>query len=1091
MKKAVVAFGRMNPITVGHEKLANKIKSVASKEKAKPFIYLSHSQDRKKNPLDYNTKIRIASKAFGNLVTKSSARNIIEVLKELQTKGFTDIVIVAGADRISEFKNLVTKYNGKEYNFDSIDVVSAGERDPDAEGVEGMSASKLRDLAKKGDYDTFKQGMPKKLSNSDIKSVYDTIRKGSGINEEIEDEDDYDLTDDDIEELIRSLESLEDEDWDDILGDDEDDDDEEDEDDDDEEDEDDDDEEDEDDLEEAPLSIAQRMKRGRIARRYAKRTQRKREIKLRRRASKDDLSKRARRGAIKLLKKRVAGKKGEKYQSLSPSQKISVDRAVAKRMSQVDRIARRLLPQVKRKESERLQRRNRRTNEAFELVEKVTMQQIKDLEKFGDRLLSKFDIDVEFSKHFADRMNDPRNNPDISVAEIQALFKKIARNKARNIIKHKDSEVVLKDMQRDLNLPVAIKTDGKAVDVVHKTIMRKKNFTTPNPVVKYESVDQSFETFLESSDKNQKAIEEKAERFGYPTEVLQEVYNRGIKSFEHSGKTHLDENQWAWARVNSFIAGGAAAKKDADLIEAEDPDIGHRAGSQPKKYYKGLEKFTKVARDQHFKKGAKMDDDNPSAYEPAPGDKEAKTKPSKHTKKFKQMFGEEAKGKQFVYDNNVTKNFEVCPSALETFMKNEKDGIEDKASFNAAVIAVDKYLGFEKSTLEKNSATEQDLEKMKDLVDDAKEKIQNANLKGHDYHQIHIDAVKRHIKDVNEVFEEFMGLEESQIEALKNKAEKSGVSYSILKKVYDRGIAAWRTGHRPGTTPQQWALARVNSFLTGGTTQKTTDKDLWAKAKTQKESVYSPMELALLEGGHEMEEKVCWDGYKQVGMKKNAAGKDVPNCVPESVQTVDESALSALRFATAAHKGQKRKSGGDYISHPKEVARIVKQYKNSHNLDALIQAAYLHDTIEDTDTTYKDLVKQFGGLVAGMVKDLTSDKDAIEAMGKGEYIANKMAKMSSWSLVIKLADRLANVGDIDDRPAEFQKKYANQTKLAIDTLKKDRYLSKTHKKIISAIEDKIKEYVTESVPEEGGAGEEGTDKLRKRYIKDTPGQKVT
>ena len=223
MKKAVVAFGRMNPITVGHEKLANKIKSVANKEKAKPFIYLSHSQDRKKNPLDYNTKIRIASKAFGNLVTKSSARNIIEVLKELQTKRFTDIVIVAGADRISEFKNLVTKYNGKEYNFDSIDVVSAGERDPDAEGVEGMSASKLRDLAKKGDYDTFKQGMPKKLRNSDIKSVYDTIRKGSGINEEIEDEDDYDLTDDDIEELIRSLEALEDEDWDDILGDDEDD----------------------------------------------------------------------------------------------------------------------------------------------------------------------------------------------------------------------------------------------------------------------------------------------------------------------------------------------------------------------------------------------------------------------------------------------------------------------------------------------------------------------------------------------------------------------------------------------------------------------------------------------------------------------------------------------------------------------------------------------------------------------------------------------------------------------------------------------------------------------------------------------------
>jgi nicotinic acid mononucleotide adenylyltransferase len=911
MKKAVVAFGRLNPPTVGHEKLANKIKSVASKEKAKPFIYLSHSQDRKKNPLDYNTKIRIASKAFGNLVTKSSARNIIEVLKELQTKRFTDIVIVAGADRISEFKNLVTKYNGKEYNFDSIDVVSAGERDPDAEGVEGMSASKLRDLAKKGDYDTFKQGMPKKLSNSDIKSVYDTIRKGSGINEEIEDEDDYDLTDDDIEELIRSLEALDDEDWDDILGDDEDDDDEDDEDDDeDEDDEDDDEEEDEDDLEEAPLSIAQRMRRGRIARKYAKRTQRKREIKLRRRASKDDLSKRARRGAIKLLKKRVAGKKGEKYQSLSPSQKISVDRAVAKRMGQVDRIARRLLPQVKRKESERLQRRNRRTNEAFELVEKVTMQQIKDLEKFGDRLLAKFDIDIEFSKHFADRMNDPRNNPDISVAELQALFKKIARNKAKNIIKHKGSEVVLKDIQRDLNLPVVIKTNGKEMDVVHKTIMRKKNFTTPNPVVKYESVDQSFETFLESSDKNRKALEEKAEKTNIDFEILESIYNRGLESYKTANRPHLSESQWAWARVNSFIAGGHARERDADLLEAEDSDIGNRAGSQPKKYFSGLKKSTKVARDRHFKRGAKMDDDNPSAYKLAPGDKDAETKPSKHTKSFKQMFGEEIKNKQLMHHGKTTKNFEMCPSALKAFDKNQKDGMGDNPGFHDAVVAVDKYLGFEKSTLKKDKSTTADLQKMQELVADAKTKIEKANLKGHDYHQIHVDAVKNHMKGMNEVFEEFMNLEESQIEALKKKSEKSGVSYSILKKVYDRGIAAWRTGHRPGTTPQQWALARVNSFATKSKgTWGGADKDLAAKVRSEEVNEADP----------------CWDGYKQVGMKKKD-GKEVPNCVPEEGGAGEEGTDKLRKRYTKDTPGQKVTEG-----------EAVKQAKA--NIDRQMDAA--------------------------------------------------------------------------------------------------------------------------------------------------------
>lgn len=174
---------------------------------------------------------------------------------------------------------------------------------------------------------------------------------------------------------------------------------------------------------------------------------------------------------------------------------------------------------------------------------------------------------------------------------------------------------------------------------------------------------------------------------------------------------------------------------------------------------------------------------------------------------------------------------------------------------------------------------------------------------------------------------------------------------------------------------------------------------------------------------------------------------------------LNENALQALRVATKAHAGQTRKSGGAYINHPKEVARFVKKFKRSNNLDALISAAYLHDTIEDTDTTYDDLVKQFGGLIAGMVKELTTDKKASDAIGKGEYIANKMAKMSSWSLVIKLADRLANVQDIDTRPPEFQKRYASQTKLAFDRLKTDRYLSKTHKKIMSAIEDKIKEYL--------------------------------
>ena len=157
----------------------------------------------------------------------------------------------------------------------------------------------------------------------------------------------------------------------------------------------------------------------------------------------------------------------------------------------------------------------------------------------------------------------------------------------------------------------------------------------------------------------------------------------------------------------------------------QDPDIKGDPGTEPAKYYKGVAKSKKPARDDHFEKGAKMDDDNPAAYTPAPGDKDKsgklkKTKPSKYTLKYKKMFGDE-----FVLDEKIA--------------------------------------------------------------------------------------------------------------GLVKKADKSGVSYSILKQVYNRGMAAWRTGHRPGTTPQQWAFARVNSFLTGGGARKA-DADLWSKAKASKKS---------------------------------------------------------------------------------------------------------------------------------------------------------------------------------------------------------------------------------------------------------------
>ena len=181
-KKVVFSFGRMNPPTIGHEKLVNKIKSEAKTRGADARLYLSHTSNKEKDPLTYNSKAKYAKKAFGIFV-KSRARTIIEVAKELEADGYTDIVLVFGEDRDAEMVNLIKKYNGKEFNFNSIDSVSAGKRDPNAKGVEGISGTKLRELAKTGQLDTFKKALASKLSDREKTAIYNEIRKVYSISD--------------------------------------------------------------------------------------------------------------------------------------------------------------------------------------------------------------------------------------------------------------------------------------------------------------------------------------------------------------------------------------------------------------------------------------------------------------------------------------------------------------------------------------------------------------------------------------------------------------------------------------------------------------------------------------------------------------------------------------------------------------------------------------------------------------------------------------------------------------------------------------------------------------------------------------------
>ena len=184
---AIFTFGRFNPPTVGHEKLIVAVANVARREGGEYFVYPSHSQDSKKNPLSQKQKIQYMKKMFPkhrtNIIT-SLGKTALEIASEIYDKGYTNLVMVVGSDRVKDFQSVLDRYNGSEgkahgfYDFDSVKVVSAGERDPDAEGVEGMSASKMRASAIEGDYEMFRKGIPSSLSDKDTKLMFNDIRKG-------------------------------------------------------------------------------------------------------------------------------------------------------------------------------------------------------------------------------------------------------------------------------------------------------------------------------------------------------------------------------------------------------------------------------------------------------------------------------------------------------------------------------------------------------------------------------------------------------------------------------------------------------------------------------------------------------------------------------------------------------------------------------------------------------------------------------------------------------------------------------------------------------------------------------------------------
>ena len=182
-----LAFGRFNPPHAGHQQLMDIAAQSAEAEESDYIIVPSRSQDPKKNPLDADTKVSMMRQMFPQhserIINDGANRTIFDVLKKAHNDGYTNVRIVAGQDRVKEFDKLSQNYNGKLYQFDNMEVLSSGDRDPDAEGMEGLSSSRMRLAAAEGDFKTFRAGLPEDIPRKSAMILFDTVRQSMNVQE--------------------------------------------------------------------------------------------------------------------------------------------------------------------------------------------------------------------------------------------------------------------------------------------------------------------------------------------------------------------------------------------------------------------------------------------------------------------------------------------------------------------------------------------------------------------------------------------------------------------------------------------------------------------------------------------------------------------------------------------------------------------------------------------------------------------------------------------------------------------------------------------------------------------------------------------
>ena len=589
-KTAVFAFGRMNPPTTGHEKLMHAVHKTAQAHGAKGHVVTSHSHDSKKNPLPQDKKMSYLKKLHPHVDVHGSSKEAPTMLhhaSKLHAQGHKHLVMVAGSDRTKDFENTLKKYNGQKgphghYNFKSIKVVSSGARDPDSEGVSGMSGTKMRAHAKAGDHESFKKGLPKALH----KHAGDIVKH---INEGMED---INKT---FEELVEVL------------------------------------------------TIAGRRKKAIAMRRNRLKLKRAKKRMKYRFASKAQLKRRARRAAVSAIKKRVAGKVGKDYRKASYGQKAAIDKRVASRKTIINKIATRNMPKARKSEAGRLKA-ARSVKEQFEsfvselnegpALDKALHDIKKSFNKTANQnrridLEKKRNADPQF-RDFVKRKAMQKRNPDPNVQAAKHSFRnfggknegandgaeqpkyhagvsdstkekrvaqfkrqakmaddnpkaykpapgdKTAKTKPSKYTKQYQDmygEGVEMEMKEFFNLIDTIEEAVSPLDAKHdrqrkQLKIRHEREKSRQQVrsIRREDLNDAFAEHNMLTEKSKSALADKASKSGISVGTLRKVYNRGVAAWKTGHRPGTTPQQWGYARVNAFIA----KKKKGNLNHDKD-----------------------------------------------------------------------------------------------------------------------------------------------------------------------------------------------------------------------------------------------------------------------------------------------------------------------------------------------------------------------------------------------------------------------------------------------------------------------------------------------------------------------------------------